>query len=84
MNISVDISLYPLCDHYVELVHAFIQRLEGVDGVSVSKNTLTTQIFGEFHTIMRLLEQEMKTTFEQLPSSIFTLKVVGLDRNPAH
>lgn len=82
MYISVDISLYPLSENYARLVKDFIRRIEDVEGTHVVKTTLTTQIFGEFHTIMSLLEAEMKATFEQLPNSIFTLKIVGNDRRP--
>lgn len=82
MHISVDISLYPLADDYVELVCDFIARIEGIEGVSIAKNTLSTQIFGEYKTIMALLETEMERTFHQLPYSVFVLKIVGLDRTP--
>ena len=82
MNISVDISLYPLTENYVDLILDFIARIEGIDGISVARNTLSTQIFGEYKQVMALLETEMERTFNQLPYSVFVLKIVGLDRTP--
>jgi hypothetical protein len=82
MNISVDISLYPLDAGFSELVLDFIDRISGIEGISIVRNTLSTQLFGDYKQVMALLETEMATTFAQLPHSIFVLKLVGTDRNP--
>lgn len=82
MNISVDISLYPLTEDYSDLVCDFIARIEGIEGITVARNTLSTQIFGEYKQVMALLETEMERSFNQLPYSVFVLKIVGLDRTP--
>jgi uncharacterized protein YqgV (UPF0045/DUF77 family) len=82
MNISVDISLYPLDAGFSELVLDFIDRISGIDGITLVRNTLSTQIFGDYRQVMALLETEMATTFADQPHSIFVLKIVGTDRTP--
>ena len=46
MRISVDISLYPLTEDYVEPILAFIAQLESNAKLVVKRNSLSTQIFG--------------------------------------
>jgi uncharacterized protein YqgV (UPF0045/DUF77 family) len=82
MNISVDISLYPLDAGFSDLVLDFIDRISGIEGIKVVRNTLSTQLFGDYKQVMALLEAEMATSFAQLPHSIFVLKIIGTDRHP--
>lgn len=80
MKVSVDISLYPLNDEYCEPILDFIQRLESHDTIRMERNTLSTQVFGEFQDVMTALNQEMETSLVELPHSIFVIKLIGVDR----
>lgn len=80
MEISVDISLYPLQEGYEEPILAFIAALEKEKTVDVVRNELSTQAHGEYHTIMRLLEKEILSVFDEIPHSIFVIKLVGNNR----
>lgn len=82
MRVSVDISLYPLDADFSRLVLDFIDRISQVEGITILRNTLSTQVFGEYNAVMTLLQQEMATTFAELPHSVFVLKIVGNDRSP--
>ena len=80
MRISVDISLYPLSQDYVEPILAFITKLETNPKLIVKRNSLSTQIFGEYRDVMACLDSDIEAVFEQLPGSVFVLKLVGMDR----
>ena len=80
MDISVDISLYPLKGEYEAAILEFIAALEKEELVEVVRNELSTQIYGEYHTIMRLLEQEILSVFKEIPHSVFVIKLVGNNR----
>ncbi len=80
MEISVDISMYPLQKDYEAPILAFISQLEKEESVEVVRNELSTQIHGDYKTIMALLEQEMFSVFTEIPDSIFVLKFVGNNR----
>lgn len=77
MRISVDISLYPLTEDYVEPILAFIAQLESNAKLIVKRNSLSTQIFGEYRDVM---DKEMEIVFKQLPHSVFSVKFIGTDR----
>ena len=80
MEISVDISMYPLQHDYEAPILAFISQLEKEESIEVVRNELSTQIHGDYKTIMALLEQEMFSVFTEIPDSIFVLKFVGNNR----
>lgn len=80
MRISVDISLYPLTEDYVEPILAFIAKLETNPKLVVKRNSLATQVFGEYREVMDCLDAEMEAVFNALPHSVFVMKFIGTDR----
>ena len=80
MRISVDISLYPLTEDYVEPILAFIAQLESNAKLIVKRNSLSTQIFCEYRDVMDVMDKEMEVVFKQLPHSVFSVKFIGTDR----
>ena len=80
MEISVDISMYPLQQEFEAPILAFISQLEKEESVEVVRNELSTQIHGDYKIIMALLEKEMFSVFTEIPDSIFVLKFVGNNR----
>jgi uncharacterized protein YqgV (UPF0045/DUF77 family) len=80
MRISVDISLYPLTEQYVEPILTFIDKLEANPALVVKRNSLSTQIFGEYADVMAAMDSEIEAVFAVMPHSAFVLKLVGTDR----
>ena len=80
MEISVDISMYPLQKDFEAPILAFIEMLEKEKSVEIVRNELSTQVHGDYKTIMALLEKEMFSVFTDIPDSIFVLKFVGNNR----
>lgn len=78
MNISVDISYYPLKVEFVEPILDFIHRLQDRKEIEVARNGMSTQVFGIYDDVMRVLTEEIKKSFE-LPHSVFILKMVNSD-----
>ncbi len=80
MEISVDISMYPLQREFETPILAFISELEKEQSVEVVRNELSTQVHGDYKVIMALLEIEMFSVFTEIPDSIFVIKFVGNNR----
>ena len=80
MEISVDISMYPLQSEYEAPISAFIEKLKQEPTVKVSCNELSTQLHGDYRIIMKILEDEIYSVFKEIPDSIFVLKFVGHNR----
>jgi uncharacterized protein YqgV (UPF0045/DUF77 family) len=80
MRVSVDISLYPLTENFVEPILNFIEKLENNPKLNISRNNLSTQVFGEYRDVMDAMDEEIEAVFAQLPHSVFVLKMIGNDR----
>ena len=79
MQISVDLSLYPLQDDYVPVIIDFIHRVQAHAGVDVVRNQMTTQLFGEYGRVMAVLTEELRHSFETHGKGVIVAKIVNGD-----
>lgn len=77
MYVAVDISLYPLDAEFIPPIKNVIARFEAHDSVEVEKNRMSTQLRGEFETVMAVLTDELRTTFEAVPKAVFAIKILN-------
>jgi len=80
MNISVELTLTPLQDNYEELIKSFIKKIR-TSGFTVLENPLSTQIYGDYDDIMKLLNKEIKITLELMENGLMYIKIVKTDRS---
>jgi uncharacterized protein YqgV (UPF0045/DUF77 family) len=75
MKVAVDISLYPLDAEFIAPIKDVIDRLKSHNDLEVWTNAMSTQVVGDFDTVMDALKQEIGTTFEQIPKGVFVMKM---------
>ena len=80
MKISVELTLTPLQDNFEEPIINFIKKLRA-SGITVLENPLSTQVYGEYDTVMELLTKEIKEAFELLDNGLLQMKIVKSDRS---
>lgn len=80
MKISVELSLYPLQDDYVPNILAFIESLNGYEGLKVNTNALSTQVHGDYDLVMRAITESLKKEFESGVPQSLVCKILNLDR----
>jgi uncharacterized protein YqgV (UPF0045/DUF77 family) len=80
MNISVDLTLSPLQDDYEKHVINFIKRLRASE-FKVLENPLSTQIYGDYDSLMPFLTQEIKRSLSEVDISVLQMKIVKTDRS---
>ncbi|HOP49015.1 MAG TPA: YkoF family thiamine/hydroxymethylpyrimidine-binding protein [Ignavibacteriales bacterium] len=79
MQISVEISYYPLVDDYLNVIKSYIERINEFKNLEIKTSKLSTLIVGEYGDVMQLLNITMKEYMEKYPS-VFNLKVVYAKR----
>lgn len=82
MQLSVEISKYPLHSEYIPFIKAFIERLNTHPELTVLTNTMSTQVFGDYDLVMSVLQQEMKCSFEEFGKIVFVCKFISGDLSP--
>ena len=82
MQLSVEISKYPLTTEYIEPIRGFIAELNQQEGLTVITNTMSTQIFGEYDTVMAALQRCIRWSFERYGKVTFVCKFLHGDLRP--
>jgi uncharacterized protein YqgV (UPF0045/DUF77 family) len=78
MKTSVEISYYPLQPEFVTPILEFIKRLNSHEQIESVTSGMSTQVFGEYFEVMKILTKEIANSFE-LPHSVFILKIINAD-----
>lgn len=79
MFVSVEITYYPLKEEFIPPILGFVNQLKTYPEMKVVSNGMSTQVFGEFSVIMRILTKEIERAFE-IPNSVFVLKIINSDQ----
>lgn len=82
MNLSVEVSMYPLNEDYKPAIKAFIARLREDPALHVISNTLSTQIYGPYEAVMEAVSREMRASYEAHGKAVFVAKFLMGDLRP--
>jgi uncharacterized protein YqgV (UPF0045/DUF77 family) len=80
MNISVELTLTPLQDDFEPAIINFIKELRA-SGLTIIENPLSTQVYGDYDTVMSLLQKEMKIALMAIENGLLYIKIVKSDRS---
>jgi len=80
MKISLELTLAPLKSAYVPVIKNFIQSLRNT-GFTIIENPLSTQLYGDYDTVMSSLVPLIKSTFKEEEAVMLHLKLVKGDRS---
>lgn len=80
MKISVELTFSPLQDDFEEHIISFIKKLRS-SGLTILENPLSTQIYGDYATVMNVLHTEIKIAFELMDKGLLFMKIVKTDRS---
>ncbi|MGB5555031.1 MAG: hypothetical protein WBM83_10270 [Flavobacteriaceae bacterium] len=80
MKISVELTFSPLQDNFEEHIIRFIKELRA-SGMVVLENPLSTQVYGNYDKVMKVLQTEIKTAFELMDQGLLFMKIVKTDRS---
>ncbi len=82
MQISVELSCYPLAEKYIPPIKAFIDKINQTEGVTALTNTMSTQLFGDSAVVFPLLEQAMTSSWQEEGKAVFVCKFINGDLSP--
>jgi uncharacterized protein YqgV (UPF0045/DUF77 family) len=80
MQVSIDISMYPLHKEFEKPIIEFIKLLRESE-FDIEENGLSTQVFGEYSDIMEFLNLNIQKTLLNEKNCVFVLKIVTDDRS---
>ena len=80
MELSAELSLYPLTGDVDTSVIAFIDDLHDSGQISVVTNTMSTQISGEWDAVMSAVSIALKRSSERLDRQVLVVKYLPSHR----
>jgi len=80
MNISVEFTLMPLQADFELPILDFIRALHHSE-FKVIENPLSTQIYGEYDSLMLFLNATIKASFDDIDHVVLNMKIVKSDRS---
>lgn len=80
MNVSIELTLLPLNNDFETAIKDFIIRLRASE-FTLLENPMSTQIYGEYDSLMTFLNKEIKLAFDQQENIVVNLKMVKSDRS---
>ncbi len=80
MKISVELTLTPIQDDYEPAIKTFIKKLRA-SGLKVIENPLSTQVYGDYDSVMQLLTTEVESALESVERGLIHIKIVKTDRS---
>ena len=82
MQISVELSCYPLADDFIPMISGFIKKINQHPEVAAITNTMSTQLFGESKVVMSLLSEAMESSWAKDGKAVFVCKFINAELNP--
>ncbi|MFT4752682.1 MAG: hypothetical protein ACI9GM_001188 [Salibacteraceae bacterium] len=79
MKVSIDISMYPLKPEYKPSIKAFIEGLKAYSEVTTEENNMSTQVFGEYRAVMKIVQDEIEKASGDEPKVVFVMKLIPFD-----
>ena len=80
MEVSVEFTLLPLQDEFELPIQKFIKALRSSE-FEVLENPLSTQVYGEYKTLMPFLIELIEDTFQNLDQVVLNMKIVKTNRS---
>ena len=79
MNISIEISMYPLDKEYIAPIDKFLSKLHNIKGLKVHTNNMSTQVFGASDLVFPTLQKLIEDTYNTMDQCPFVIKVLKSD-----
>ena len=74
MEITVEISYYPLMEDFKKPVEEFLDELNKIQNITLEPGTMSSILSGSFDDVMKVLSQKLKPFLKKYPS-VFSLKI---------
>lgn len=74
MQVTADISFYPLSNNYLKIVEEFLHSLYEVRTFTLETTDTSTLITGEYSAVMQFLENQLKPFLES-GDAVFVIKL---------
>lgn len=77
MNLTAEISMYPLQQNYDPIILDFIADLRTNTDIDVVTNAMSTQVRGPYEHVWEILQKATRKSFENHGKAVFVVKFIS-------
>lgn len=74
MLLTVELTLYPLQDHYLTIIKQVVEKLNALENVKVRTFPTATIIQGDFDLVMDAVKDTISWCYSEFGKSVFLAK----------
>lgn len=78
MQLTAELSLYPLNRDYVPVIQGFIDELNAHTGIVVTTNAMSTQLRGEHDAVMSAVSETLRKSAEAFGAQVLVCKFIPM------
>lgn len=79
MNVSVEVSMYPLKEDFIADIQSFIEGLRQYKNIRVKTNSMSTRVYGKYVDVFNALQTEIEKSAQQNKRVSFVMKLIPMD-----
>ncbi len=79
MQLTAELSLYPLADDYIPVIDDFIATARQRPGVTVVTNAMSTQLCGDWDAVFELVNQALRDSHARHGRQVLVCKFIPGD-----
>lgn len=76
MQLTADLSLYPIQDEYIPVIQSFIDAVRQHDDLIIATNAMSTQIAGDHERVFTVVSQELAASYEKFGAQVLVVKFI--------
>ena len=76
MQLTADLSLYPIQDEYIPVIQSFIDAVTQHKDLKVVTNAMSTQIAGEHDHVFAVVCRELAASYEEFGAQVLVVKFI--------
>ena len=76
MQLTAELSLYPLRQDYIPVIQAFIGRMREYEDIQIVTNAMSTQICGDYERVFTLVQAELAQSYREYGKQVLVCKFI--------
>jgi len=76
VRITAELSLYPLCEDYIEVIKSFIAAAGERPGITLRTNAMSTQVCGDWDAVFDLVSSALRDSHERYGRQVLVCKFI--------
>ena len=76
MQLTAEISLYPLADQYLDIVKDFVRALRKYEDLTLITNAMSTQVCGDYDRVFEAVSTELRASVEHNGKQVLVCKFI--------